>query len=224
MPYAPHVRMSALGRLGALAGGERFSYSISLAPVEGNGFIPLGPNQAVWNDMAADLRAFHVGVATKISQRAVLEEVKFASIGADGKYVEDPVVVDIVDAPGGYTGMPEGAFIPPQSALVVSLNTDRRGRTGRGRFYLPMPGCDITPDTLQIGEGNRDGIQASAAAFLSNIMNAPGLDVLDLRVVVASTKGYNSTVTGVRVGKVLDTVRSRRRQLQETYDPATPVG
>lgn len=215
MPYAPHIRMTAIGRLGT-ATKEKFAYSLNLGRSD-NGVIPYEPNSTVWNDLANDVRAWHSG-NSYTSVRAVLEVVKFAYIGPNGKYTADPIIVDVVDTPGAVMGV----NVAPQVALAISLNTNRRGATGRGRFYQPMPGIDIGNDLL-VPDGIRDAAQAAAAQFLANVGNQPGLDVMDIHAVVASNKGYNSRVTGVRVGRVLDTVRSRRRQLPESYDPITPV-
>lgn len=226
MAFAEHIRMTALGRLGS-ASGERFSYGLNIAHVGSTPFTAnfLTPNADVWEDFAADVRAFHGSANTNLSSRAILEEVKFAVIGTDGKYKEDPVVVNVVDCPGGSVEVDNvQQLVPPQSALVISLVTARRGPTGKGRFYLPMPVVGVSADTLQISDGFRDSVASSAQTFLNNLNNQPGMDVLDLQVVVASTKGYNTPVTGVRVGRVLDTVRSRRRGLLEAYDPPLSVG
>ena len=53
--------------------------------------------------------------------------------------------------------------------------------------------------------------------------NRPGVDFSDVVVVIASTKGTNSPVTAVRVGRVPDTIRSRRTALPEGYGTAAPV-
>jgi len=73
-----------------------------------------------------------------------------------------------------------------------------------------------------IAESDVNTIRARAATMLSDINNAPGYDSGGApTVVVASTKGYNTPVTGVRVGRVMDTIRSRRRQLSESYGPTS---
>ena len=225
--FAPHIRVTALGRLGGAAALERFSWSVNIAKSDGGILAEalLEPNQAVWEDIAADIRSFHIAPAALISPAAVLEEVKFAHIGADGRYTRDPVVVDVVNAPGVGGGYPadKHPFVIPQSALVVSLGTARRGRTGRGRFYLPMPTVELEAGTLTMPVVARDNVEARVAQMLNDINNQPGVDALGLRVVVASSKGYNTVVDDVRVGRVIDTVRSRRRSLVEAYGTATPV-
>ncbi len=220
MVFAPHYRVTALGRLGDSP--ERFSYSVNMAKGDASPLPFLNPNDDVYADIAAEVKAFHGSPAMLISGYAVLEEVKIAHIGADGRYVTDAVIVDVADQAGGVPSSPGVDFVAPQVALAVSLGTDRRGASGRGRFYLPMP---TTPMGSQfvIPDVARDAAQARLATFVESLGNQPGFDVLDLRVVVASTKGFNTSVTSVRVGRVLDTVRSRRRSILEDYDPPTPV-
>lgn len=225
MPYAPHVRCTALGRLST--SGERFAYGLNVArgdsiaqAVFGNVFAE---NQTVFDDLAEDFRSFHATAAARIASAAVLEEVKFAQIGPDGKYTDDPVIVNVADTPGGQAGGPvPESMVLPQSALVVSLGTARRGPTGKGRFYLPMPVIDLSPDLL-MPVSNRDPVEAAAATFINNINEQPGLDVLNIRVVVASSKGYNTVVNSVRVGRAIDTMRSRRASIDEAYGVPTAI-
>lgn len=231
MPFAPHIRATAIGRIGNDA--ERFSYNISMAlpdsDVEignmgGVSLVDMGTftaNGDVWADLADDIRTFHSAPETLVSQYAVLEEVKFARIGADGKYLEDPVIVNVVDAPGGSGSL---SVVPPQTALAISLTTDRRGATGRGRFFLPMPHLTLDPQTMLASEAQVLGIRGQAVNLINNLENAPGIDVLNLRVVVASSKGYNTPVSGVRVGRAIDTIRSRRRGLLESHTTVAGAG
>jgi hypothetical protein len=224
MPYARHLRVTALGRLGTSP--ERFSYGINMAPLQTDRvgpFFGLAPSSGVWADIANDVRIFHTNFQSHLSPRAILEVVKVADIGADGKYLEDPIIVDVVDAPGGSeASIGEQEMATPQAALAISLLTARRGPTGKGRFYVPMPMLNLGQDMLA-NPARIAQVQASAATLLNNLGNAPGVDVFDLRPVVSSTKGYNSTVTAVRVGRVVDTIRSRRRSLDESFTLPTAV-
>lgn len=211
MPYAPHIRVTALGRLGAT--GERFAYGLNMSALGANPTVTA--NFPTWDDIAADIRDFHGSQSANLSATAILEEVKFASIGPDGKYTSDPYLVDVADAPGGVAA---NAFVLPQTALAVSLNTARRGPTGKGRFYLPMVSRSVDPVTCLLSVADATTTATGTATLISNLNNQPGVDQFPgFQVVVASTKGYNTPVTSVRVGRVLDTIRSRRRQLDEQY-------
>lgn len=214
MPYAPHLRVTALGTLGNGAGVERFSYGFTMVN-KSLGIPFFAPDAAVWADLAEDVRAFHARPDTHLSAMAILREVKIASIGVDGKYTAAPAIVNVVDTPGTH-GFSYG-YTSPQSALAVSLVTARRGPTGKGRFYLPMPIIAPDPATLLLSLGDVEGVRTSTVQLVNDLNNLPGVDVANLEVGVASTKGYNTLVRGVRCGRVMDTVRSRRRQLDENY-------
>jgi hypothetical protein len=58
---------------------------------------------------------------------------------------------------------------------------------------------------------------------VNNLNNWPAADVNDPKVIVASSKGYNTTVTGIRVGQAFDTIRTRREDLMETYGATLAV-
>ena len=219
--YVPHVRMTMSGRLGG-ATLERFSYAVNIANRNGSATtINFGtPAGTAWAaDTAADAVAFHSRTTSGIHALAVLETVKFASIGVTGLYTTDPYIVDVVDTGGGYTGTPPAA----QIALAVSLTTPKRGPRGRGRFYLPMCAFAVNSVYLCYSVADANGARDSAKTFLDAVNNRPGVDFSDVVVVVASTKGTNSPVTLVRVGRVPDTIRSRRSALPEGYGTAAPV-
>lgn len=220
MPFEPHTRVTAIGTLGN--GAERFSWNLCLAYTGAPGALP----QAGLADIAASIKACHKRPATRLAIQATLRSVKFASIGADGKYTADPVEIAVTDGAGSMPDAPQTVL--PQNALAISLETNRRGASGRGRFYLPMPVCNSQPENgYQIDSTQANGIAVSVQTMLNEILNAPGLDnvnnSLDPVLVVASTKGFNSPVTGVRVGRIVDTIRSRRRALVENYTSVLPV-
>lgn len=218
-PRVPHIRMTALGRLGTTS-PERFSYSINLGKADGTAWQGSGVEGSTYfDDAAADVVAFHGRATSNISTAAVLEEVKFGFIGANGLYTRDAIVVNVADTPGGSQGAPH----PPQVACAISLTSARRGATGRGRFFMPMPSIPISAGDLSIPALYQNEIQASAAQFLTALGNQPGFDVVNVRPVIVSSKNYTSVITGVRVGRVLDTIRSRRASLPEFKGLATPV-
>ncbi len=213
MPYAPHNRLTLSGVLFDEA-PEAWSFSLSL---DQNQFNGLDLNQAQFDDIVADCGAFISRPGTLIRTQAYLKQVKFAWIGADGKYTREPMMAN-VNVQGG---SPFGPLHPAQVSLAISLNTDLRGKRGRGRFYLPLPAVAVEPTTGLISVADRDSVEASAAQFLNDLNNEPGVDVLGLSVAVASSFGALSHVRSVRVGRALDTIRSRRRSLVEAHGVPT---
>jgi hypothetical protein len=211
MPFAQHLRLTMSGVLKTATGPilEQFSYRLNMSDP---GTTQENFTLTAAQDFAADAVAFHGSVGGGMASMAVLTEVKLARIGPLGTYLADPFIVP-VNQPGGGGGQVTHPF---QIALAVSLGTARRGATGRGRFYLPLPSATITTAGV-ISTAARDGVATAVKAFLDDLNNASGLDFTNSKVTVASSKGYNSDVTEVRVGQVLDTIRSRRNNLVENY-------
>lgn len=225
MTYVPHVRMSMIGRLGGSGGAEIFSMSIALSENAGGSGVwdggGLGPNDDVWEDLADDCAAWFARPLTGIHADAVLQLVKFAAIGADGKYtsaaIEKPRVVA-----GGQANLQRPHN---QSARVVTLNTAGDLNRIKGRFYVPLPAFGVQPDGRWLAE-DADAMEGSDKTFIDAINNQPGLDVLDIGVVVASqgrrdqfgalrVQPGNHPVTSISVGRTPDTQRRRRNRLTE---------
>lgn len=219
--YAPHLRISASGVFQPGAAGtpyEAFSYRVNLSnPTPVGGQANFSETRA--NDYIDDTIAFHASVGARIGNSARLLLVKVANIGSNGKYLSDPRFRD-VNVPGAG---PNQITHAPQVALGVSLVTARRGATGRGRFYLPLPSTIVTTaGVIQATEALE--VATAVQTWFANLHNIPGLDPANVpRVTIASSKGYNSDVTGVRVGVALDTIRSRRTSLVEAYSLTRPV-
>lgn len=105
---------------------------------------------------------------------------------------------------------------PGQDTVAVSLRTAlARGRGHVGRFYPPTG--SQTPDGLDglITAAIATTMSTSAATLVAAVNTAVGVGS---RVVVFSKIGQSvEPVTAVRVGRVTDTMRSRRAQLRENY-------
>lgn len=111
----------------------------------------------------------------------------------------------------------------PQDACVISLRSSTPGPTGRGRFYWPALGADLTlqyvmdvPTPASAVAGARTWLNAIGtavnAAFGS--LSIPSTVVLSVR----SVKNHVCRdVTSLQVGSVLDTQRRRRDSLPEAY-------
>lgn len=207
MKPPPHRRLTFEGIFGTLlAPVEEWSFRLTLAP----NIVEDGNDAAVTS--AASAWTTHIAPLCRPTAR--LTRVKLARIGADGLYTDDPTVKD-VDTAGTSAAT---AILPLQVALAISLTTARRGATGRGRIFLPAPGLsNLNATDGLISVPNQTQFATAAAAFIQAINGAPRLG----NVVIASSKGYLTTVNGVRVGRVPDVIRSRRSKLQEVY--AAPV-
>lgn len=205
MPYEPHGRLVFEGVRGTVAAPrERWAIRVNLNPV-----IPAQSGAPTPAQLDALGTAFDTRLGAHTTNDTRLTSVKWAFIGPDGKYSSGPVLSSELDLAGSRLSE---AHVD-QIAIAVSLNTATRGPRGRGRFYLPGPGFAIGPGSL-MSATDAQSLATSAAGFLSDI-NAGWPD--NGTVCVASSFGLNSPVTSVRVGRVFDTIRSRRASLSEDY-------
>jgi hypothetical protein len=162
----------------------------------------------------AAIQAWHTSAGAKIASVCKLSSVKMNIIGVDGKY-ENLVTSEqlVADVAGGDLGSPR---YPNQVALAISLTTGySRGPAHRGRFYMPLPNHGMGSDSL-VALSERTATVTAATNLLTalNAVNA------NLKVGVYSRKlgaAAHRLVTGIQVGRVLDTQRRRRRSLLENY-------
>lgn len=210
--YMPHARVVLSGTIGPSQGlpvppVEAFAFGLSL--------VRPGPaSQAEADSLWNICSTYFSNASSQIGIFAQLRQVKVSDTDANGKLVGSSF------AHVGYTvGGTNNAVYPPQVSLVVSLGTGLRGGTHRGRVYLPMPAAAVGQD-LEISSADRASAEAAFVTFIQTInaqyAGQPG-------VVVASSKGFNTKVTTVRVGRALDTMRTRRKKLPENYDPGSTV-
>lgn len=218
MPFAQHIRITASGTFGETSTMERWSWRLNMSdPLASEDPVD---DQDQMDDIVADITAFHSRPASMIGLHSRLREIKVARIGPDGKYLEDPRIA-AVNVNGGQNNP---IVYPPQVALAVSLGSDRRGASGRGRFYLPGPVCSFSIVTGLVSVAEVEGVRGSVVTLIEALNNQPGVEGAAPKVTIASSKGFNSDVTEVRVGRALDTIRSRRTSLLESYTAPVAVG
>jgi hypothetical protein len=130
----------------------------------------------------------------------------------------DPLLVDVTG------GTPvAGTFAnkyPPQIACCVTLVANNRGPAKYGRLFLPGPATALSAD-LRIGETEATAVAEGVTLFLKAVA-----DSIDLTLPTASSECLNVSVRGgpdgtkqtvdhVEVGRVLDTIRTRRNKMDE---------
>lgn len=149
-----------------------------------------------------------------------LQRVRVAQIDAGGlvdqdnggAYNQGDYLTDLAGTGGS-------AVYPLQTSLCVSLRTNRSGPTGKGRFFLPMPTYQINGTDFRLSNAD----VATAGGRAVSLLKGVGVVLSSTATTssggaqVVSSKGYMSDVVGVRVGRVLDTMRSRRSDLPEGY-------
>jgi hypothetical protein len=223
MAYDNHLRLTLAGDIAAAAGSvERWSFRLNMSDPDS---LTSG-SDGYFDDLVADCKAY-VTAEVNVWNGAGLDEVKLAFIGPPpagstslGVYTKDARVANFPRVPFG--GQGSVSLFPNQVALAISLGTGQRGRSKRGRIYLPMPQVSLESDG-QFLAVQADGIRNRFVTFVNNLNNGPGFSNPEPRVTIASQSGANTDVTQVRVGRVLDTIRSRRRSLPEAYNAWTDV-
>lgn len=209
MPYDDHVRVTVSGQLGLTGSGyEKFAWGFAI----GGSFI----SDALADDVVDAVEAYFSDPGTFVHGSAKMTQVKFASIDADGHYVGVPYVVASTVVGGG-----ADTIHPPQVSWCVSVAAvpdpgDPITPSGRrrGRWYLPLPVPAIDSATGEVSD------RSTAATLASNtvaFIEATNAAIGGPAIVVASSIDGNHTINQVRVGRALDTIRSRRRDLLEDY-------
>jgi hypothetical protein len=107
-----------------------------------------------------------------------------------------------------------------QVSHAITTTTSRPGATGRGRFFLPAPGIGPDSATGQLPEATATSISTSMAGFIGDLNAAL---VIGPCVVASGGSAKQNLppalvqVTGVRVGRRLDVIRSRANAIPELY-------
>jgi hypothetical protein len=148
----------------------------------------------------------------------VLTRVRIASVGADGLVrTNTSGAYEQGDWNGQNAGTGAGGVeMPLQTACCVSLLTARAGATGKGRFFLPQLAKSLDGAFLYQA-GDCTLVATAARGFITDVNAVLSAGGTPLKVVVASSKGYLTPVTQVKVGRVPDTMRSRRNAMAESY-------
>ena len=155
----------------------------------------------------------------RYSTATSLEWVKLAVIDTDGDYAGNAKThaqktTGIAATPGPP---------PPQIALVVSLWDGQTIGTGHhGRFYLPAP-CDtvtvLEPTTGKMSQAVADVIRGAVRTALQTIQGEVSTLAVPAQLAIMSqgqAGPKSNLVTQIGLGRVFDTQRRRRNQLDDT--------
>lgn len=207
---APHLYLQWGG---TLPGGDIWSCGLRMSTV-GAGTVDSAASML--DGAAAAVSAFHGASSggVQINSRCVLTFVKLNAIGTNGKYMlQTTNEKSGLNVPGGIV---DSNPPPNQVCLAISLQTAvARGAASKGRFYVPLPAYSIGTDgRIGVTYAENAGTGADTMIAALNALNT-GLKV----AVYGQKQGVlaQRLVTGVRVGRVLDTQRRRRNKLVEDY-------
>ena len=160
-----------------------------------------------------------VAGGSHIASVAQLAWVKLNRVNTEGHYERDYTnVVEVLPMqPGGYGGVRHA----PQVALVATLLTgSKRGLASSGRIYVPSPGAAVGADG-RISTSDAAVMQSAVTTLVQSINAIENLG--DVMVGSRVGTGAARPVTGVVVGRTLDTMRSRRAQLPEQRGVLTAI-
>lgn len=218
MPYSEqHMKMTVYGDLNET--DETWAFSLRFRLPTGTGTTDLATVWPLWTTYFGMSGAQLVGPVRAVG-------LKLAFIDTDGRYTDtqdNPLVYE--PATPFSTGLGSG-IKPPQCSIVVSLTTGfRRGYAHIGRFYLPPTGQAVGAD-FRLSVSDVQQVANASAQLIRDLE-----DIMGAQVAVFSDVGMGTTrqVLGVRVGRVVDTQRRRRRSLDEAYveaavPPMAPPG
>jgi hypothetical protein len=222
----PHIRVVARGNFvsnsGALVGtGEGWSMSWKFS--DGGDGIQTG---AQASDVHVENIANRLGEeidTNRYSNHVSLFMVTAYRIKADGKMDGNP---NLFTFSGGTEPRGNGSVdYPPQVALVVTSVAQNRGPARFGRFYLPAPSVSLQGD-MRLDNASAQLYLDSWVACLKDMSDEVDLGVThssELVNISTLQGGVQQGVDRLEVGRVLDTHRSRRRNLLEERVVGTHV-
>lgn len=213
------VRLVMIGTLYA----DVFNTTLSIVPSAlGEIDIP-APDAATLEAISEDVAAWWtLGEASGgpgFINAARLTSIKLNRINAAGHYTE--AETNEWTYPSPIPGTSSGTLAPQLSVAATLRTAIPRGRGSKGRMFLPP-----TSRIVALGSDGRMSV-ANAAAQATSVKNLitslNATYTLIGRVGVASNVGLGrfEHVTEVSVGRVVDTIRSRRSALEEDYQSVT---
>lgn len=178
-----------------------------------------------------------VAFSSRLSTNLVYDEVRVAYLeqlvaGVNPKGVKDPAKRPAYIVPTQYAAFTPGAVkgtaaatsdLPWETALCLTLNSNVRGRSARGRSYLGGLSNAVMGSNglFNATEVNHMG-QVFGEQFIAAVNASTGAQFQ----VVSRTHLQAAPIQGVRVGVVPDSQRRRRRNQPEAYTQqwGVPIG
>lgn len=210
--------------LSGLIGGVQ-TWSVGMSFGTSSGIVPgvsTYDDLLAWATAIGALNGGHIfdsEIGVALGTITSIAKVRTETVAADGTLTD---AAEFNQAPA-YFGSGT-VHMPPQSAIVASLETGRPGRSFRGRIYWPALGFPIQPNTGRIDITDATSIATSTATLLGDIASAaPGGAAL-IPVIASAKLGEQTPITSVAVGTVVDTQRRRRDKLVEQYASVSYTG
>jgi hypothetical protein len=215
MPVPTHFKFSMRGRFNNTP--EIWSFGFHMSRIQA-GFPDAELNDI---DESAVTSAFTTLIEGP-SDAAISTNVKVVDwrayvIGTDGRMVGNPLFVDLSTSDIGGAA---GNRYPPQVALAVTLVADNRGPARFGRLFLPGP-AEAMGNDMRLSVASATGYAEAVTNFLKDVSDAIDLGGTEsaqgenISSRGTGGQGTRQTIDHVEVGRVLDTLRTRRNNLLE---------
>lgn len=221
MAYAaPFHRLVLIGNLYA----DTFNTTLSIMPAGGSSLGAVTPE--LLEDMATFIASWYprtLGDAgpfgLSLIGAAALTSIKLNRIGTDGRYMDAEAMEHEYPSPipGGGAGTP-----PAQLSIAATLvGPAPRARAGKGRMFFPPSnivgtvGADGRLTTTNVTR-YANGVHDLLAGINDVYFASAGFSAV---AGIASEVGAGAfqAVTEIRVGRTVDTIRSRRNRISEDY-------
>lgn len=224
MPYdRPHFYLTFGGTLFPLASGhEEWQTGIHFAPdiTKTEQQLLSALDQISVVDILADCTKMikgNYGVNMNWSNVVSIDWAKLVVKKTDGHYAGAPKLVEQTGQTGG-----AGAFaFPPQLGVVASFWSGKNfGRANRGRMYLPAPQSALTTQSVtdpRMSQTACTDLRTVVKAWLSDVEGEVSTLAVPTSPAILSSLGSGACnfITKIGVGRVIDTMRSRRTSLDE---------
>ena len=218
MPYpAPFHRLVMIGSLYS----DVFNTTVSIIPSSGTlpavGDSFLATIAGVVSTWWPKVMSASIGGGAELSVNAKLTSIKLNRIGTDGRYMDAAAKEYVYPSP--IVGGDAINFDAPQLTVAATLRgTNERARAGKGRMYFPpstaTSGAQIDGRlTVATAKNYANGVATLLIALDDAYSGASVPGVVGITSKVGA--GAFQTVTAVSVGRVIDTMRSRRNKLAE---------
>lgn len=208
---------------------DTFNVTVAYTPGGGSALPAVSPalatsvGSAIATWWALPLAASGITGGLSIGSSSLLTSVKVNRIGTNGLYMDPDTQEYVLPTPVGGIG---STRLIPQLSLVATLRgSDERAKAGKGRMYFPASNLTVPPlDTAGlVAAAEAQKYANGMISFFNRIQGA--YSGLSLNAVAGITSkagtGAHQTVAKVTVGRVVDTMRSRRSKLVEDPVEAT---
>ena len=169
------------------------------------------------SDILGILQGWFDDAPMHFSNHCYLTWAKLSALNTDGHLYAEPLMVEGTPRAGNSSDTP---YAGSQQALCVSFDSGFTfGRANHGRFYLPSPNVQVEVSTWTWPSASASAWVGSIQPMLSAVEGEISTAAFDVNLSIMSKLGagaYNDP-RYLKVGRVPDVQRRRRRSIAEQY-------